>query len=178
MASKLDIDLDFMWPNRMPMWYRWETYQNLRNYIASAWKVPNFDDAYIRFYGKQRYSQFTIISSYASLFEPNYYLVITNNDTRGAISVASNRGRDVDIRVGCCRSFNIGCNDNLTSEGDHDHLLRFDYSELFAVNATAKTNRYYEHVHAYLKQMSPNVVLHMKESCQIFLEQKWTSICV
>ena len=167
-----------MWPNRMPMWYRWETYQNLRNYITSAWKVSSFDHAYIQFFGPQRYSQFTIISSYASLFESNYYRVITNNDTRGAVSVGSNRGRDVDIRIGCCRSFNIGCNDTVTAEADHDHLLRFDNSDFFAVNATAKTNLYYEHVHAYLKQMSPQVVSQMKESCQTYLQHKWTRICI
>lgn len=177
-ALKFNLDLDFMWPNRMPMWYRWETYQNLRNYISSVWKTASFDDAYILFFQNQRYSQFTIISSYASLFETNYYRVITNNDTLGAVSVGGNRGREMDIRIGCCRSFNIGCKDQSTPETNDDHLLRFDNSAFFAVNATEKTNLYYEYVHAYLEKISPYTVLNMKDSCQTYLENKSLPICV
>ena len=142
------------------------------------WKTPSFDDAYIQFFQNQRYSQFTIISSYASLFESNYYRVITNNDTRGAVSVGGNRGREMDIRAGCCRSFNIGCNDISKPETNHDHLLRFDNSDFFAVNATEKTNLYYKYVHAYLKQMPSSIVLSMKESCQTYLENKSIPMCL
>ncbi|CAF3889921.1 unnamed protein product, partial [Rotaria sp. Silwood1] len=125
-ALKFDSDLDFMWTNRMPMWYRWETYPSLRNYISSAWNLSSFDDAFIEFSKNQRYSQFTILSSYAARFEANYYRIIMNTDRRGAISVGSNRGRDKDIRIGCCRSFGSGCNDSSMPRANEDHLLRFD----------------------------------------------------
>ncbi|CAF1665538.1 unnamed protein product, partial [Rotaria sp. Silwood1] len=115
-----------MWTNRMPMWYRWETYPSLRNYISSAWNLSSFDDAFIEFSKNQRYSQFTILSSYAARFEANYYRIIMNTDRRGAISVGSNRGRDKDIRIGCCRSFGSGCNDSSMPRANEDHLLRFD----------------------------------------------------
>ncbi|CAF1183423.1 unnamed protein product [Adineta steineri] len=178
LALKFDNTLDFMWTNRMPMWYRWETYQNLRNYISLAWNGSSFDDAFIEFSKNQGYSQFTILSTYASLFESNYYRIIMNNDTRGAVSVGSNRGREADIRVGCCRSFHIGCNDTSLPELNKDHLLRFDNTEFAAINATEKNDAYYASVHEYLKQMPSYMVSNMKKSCELFLNNKSIPICI
>ncbi|CAF1134273.1 unnamed protein product [Adineta steineri] len=178
LALQFNNTLDFMYTNLMPMWYRWETFQNLRNYISLAWNGSSFDDAFIEFSKNQRYSQFNILSTYASLFESNYYRIIMNSDTRGAVSVGSNRGREADIRIGCCRSFHIGCNDTSLPELNKDHLLRYDNTEFAAINATEKNDAYYAYVHEYLKQMPSYIVSNMKKSCELYLSRRRNRICL
>ena len=166
-----------MWSNRMPMWYRYETFQNLRNYITSVWNETNFDNVFLKFYKKQSYSQFNILSNYANRFESNYYRVILNTDSQGAVSVASNRGWYIDIFVGCCQTFNVECKKTFGLKRSEEHLLRFDNSDFLVVNASEKTKRYYKHVYEYLEHLPSHVVPKMKQNCQLFVNRQRVQIC-
>ncbi|CAF0920099.1 unnamed protein product [Adineta ricciae] len=177
MILQFNSTLDFMWTNRMPMWYRYETFQNLRNYITSVWNETHFDNVFLKFYENQSYSQFNILSNYANRFESNYYRVILNTDSQGAVSVASNRGWYIDIFVGCCQTFNVECNKTLGLKRSEEHLLRFDNSDFLVVNASEKTKRYYTHVYKYLEHLPSHVVSKMKQNCQLFVKKQRAQIC-
>ncbi|CAF2115186.1 unnamed protein product [Rotaria magnacalcarata] len=173
-ALKFDTPLDFMWTDVMPQWFRRETFLHVRNYISHAWN-SSFDDAFGEF-SKFGHCPANVLASYAVKFENKYYLTHLNTDTVGAVGVASNRGREMDIRIGCCRSFDIGC-DNISRNND-DHILRYNNSPLFAKNRSESINAYYEHVSNYLSEMRPEAVMHMKNSCKNYLGGKWTPLCV
>ncbi|CAF4401981.1 unnamed protein product [Rotaria sp. Silwood2] len=172
-ALKADSEIDFMWVNRMPMWYRYETFQFVRNHISRIWNT-SFDDAFAEF-SKSLYSQFNIMSSYASKFEGKHYRVILNTDTNGAISVGSNGGVPTDIRIGCCRSFDIGCVGS--DRNNDDHLLTYGTNAVNAVNRTVTTEAYYKNVYAYLKQVRPDALARMKETCDLYLKGQWKPLC-
>ena len=162
-----------MWPDIMPFWYRRETFQHLRNYIANAWN-SSFDNAFAEF-SKGPHAQYNVLSAYAAKFEDKFYRVHMNTDTRGTVGIGSNRGRETDIRVGCCRSFNIGCNSE--SMSNDDHLVRKNNSPLFATNRKETTDEYYKKVHAYLQRMRNTTLAHMRQSCYLYLNAKWAPTC-
>ncbi|UJR18754.1 hypothetical protein I4U23_005660 [Adineta vaga] len=61
-----------------------------------------------------------------------------NTNKSGAISIGSNRERELDIYIEYCKAFPINCNNTLLGKYYHDHLLRFDNLHFAVINATEK----------------------------------------
>lgn len=102
-ALKEPTPYEFMWVNRFPVWMWRETYQHVRNHIASVWNAT-FDDAFEQF-SSGRFSQFNIMSNYAVQRTPEWYKLVLPNDRRGVVSVGCNICREEDIALGCCVTY-------------------------------------------------------------------------
>lgn len=99
---------DFMWIDRMPIWFWKSTFAKVRNHISGHWG-SSFNDAF-RNFSISKYSQFNIMAHYALVMEPDRYVLVDHRNTNGTISVGCNRCLKYDVHMGCCSVFGVGCN--------------------------------------------------------------------
>lgn len=150
---KIDTPYEYMYTNRMPIFFYKETFENCRNYISKRWNM-SFDEAF-KIFSRDEYSQFNILVNYALTFESDKYHAIFNDkeftETNNIISVGQNGClRPYDIITGYIQSFDINVNDlpeNYRAlcekyTNNIEHVNRYSNSIIKIVNKPIITKHY------------------------------------
>ncbi len=122
-ATTSDRDFNAMRTNRNPMWFHRSTFSACRRHIATNWN-STFDEAFTAFMTRKT-SPVNVLSQFAILHQPELYQLVLQNDTRGIVSVASNKWKPQQVVSGCCATWNVAC-DQVTAANYSQFLLRYD----------------------------------------------------
>jgi len=182
-ALKIDTPYEYMYTNRMPIFFYKETFENCRNYISKQWNM-SFDEAFKTF-SRDQYSQFNILVNYALTFEPDKYHAVFNDkeftETNNIISVGQNGClRPYDIITGYIQSFNININDlpenyrTLCKKYQYnlEHVNRYSNS-IIKINNDLIINKYYKSIQNETKKISYDLLL---ENFIKFLKNDYVNI--
>lgn len=178
-ALGMPTPYDFMWIDRMPIWFWKSTFQNVRKYIASQWNTSSFDDAF-RNFSVSRYSQFNIIAHYAVAMEPDKYVLVDHTDLNGTVSVGCNRCWQKDVKVGCCAVFNVSCDgvDSKTRTYSINRYYRYHVQWETDGNLADAHYRNVQRDLAILEKKNSTRVDRMREACMSYTRsRKHNPIC-
>jgi len=163
-ALGFDTPFNFMWTDRMPIWFWRSTFKAVRQHISTKFGNITFDEAFRQFSTRQ-YSQFNIIAHYALKHEPSRYKLVLESSAEGTVNVGDNRCRPGDIRIGCCQTFGVGC-----QEGDEDeteYLLRYNNGNTSFLHAKQLAHAHYGNVRQEMEHLAPEASS-MRFACKQF----------
>jgi hypothetical protein len=156
-----DFSYNFMYTDAMPIWFWRDTLPLCRAFIAKRWN-STFAHAFVEF-SRLSFSQFNILANCALFLQPDKYQLVIPSSAEGVVTVGSNRCRPGDTEIGCCRSFDVGCDGS--DPHDIEHLLRFNNAHVaWLANesfARRKSSEYYQNVHEEISR-SVNETSHGK----------------
>jgi hypothetical protein len=165
----IHLPLDFMWIDRMPLFFWRSTFPMVRAAISKVWKMP-FDDAFRQF-STVKFSQFNIMSNLALKHQPDLYSL----RVQGAVSVAGNRCRSGDGRIGCCRTFSIGCQPG--DEHEPTHVMRYSNMRADLETNFTLADAHYANVHHDVRSMPKERQAAMRGACEAMLARKTPRFC-
>lgn len=157
---------DFMWIDRMPIWFWKSTFANVRNHIASHWNA-SFNDAF-RNFSTSRYSQFNIMAHYAVSFEPDRYLLVDHTSSNGTVSIGCNRCIKEDVAVGCCAVFNVSCTSDTTIKRRSWSVNRYNNYKTVWEDDISLAERHFAYVQrdlSLLEKRNITVRERMRDAC-------------
>ena len=170
---------EFMYLNRMPIFFWKSTYENARAHIAKRYNTT-FDEAFKQF-SLRRYSQFNIIANYALKFEADRYDFKFHTDLEGVVSFGSNYCQRGSVVTGCCAAFDIpNCAGPPAPEIMKKVFLSYNtYPVSWIGNMTLVTD-HFENVKRDLSALGkrdPEAIDKMKYKCYLYMTKRTTSVC-
>jgi hypothetical protein len=179
-ALGIDYIYEFMYPNRMPIFFWKSTLENARAHIAKHYNTT-FDEAFKHF-SLATYSEFNIIANYALNFEADRYDFKFHTDSEGVVSVGSNYSRRKSVITGCCAAFDIpNCAGPPAPEDMRQAFLQYStYPVSWMDDMTLVTNhieKVRRDISALRKRAGDEAFRTMQHECYLYITRRTPSVC-
>ena len=179
LALGFDHAYEFMFIDRMPIFFWKSTFENARAHIAKHYNTT-FDEAFKQF-SLAQYSQFNIIANYAMKFEADRYDFKFHTDSKGVLNFGSNYYGRWTVLTGCCAAFDIpNCEGHSTPAVMKHAFLSYNTYPVSWINDTTLVTNHLENVQrdlSALGERDPEAVNNMKDKCNLYMTKRSPDVC-
>eukprot|EP00957_Ditylum_brightwellii_P057715 4376228-Ditylum_brightwellii.AAC.1 len=178
-ALGFDYAYEFMYINKMPIFFWKSTFENARAHIAKHYNTT-FDEVFKHF-SLASYSQFNIIASYVLEFEADRYDFRFHTDLEGVVNVGSNYCSWKNVITGCCAAFDIpNCAGPPAPESMRNAFLLYSTYPVSWIDNMSLVTNHLENVQRDLSALCKHdseAVHKMTHTCYLYITKRTTYVC-